>query len=278
MVPFSLNMKKFIFVILSCMLVLTGCAYQKEIDELQSQIAVLQGEISSLKEQSTKNDSPEPPGTEDSHPESSVSPTVFNRYSTAYGDLIQYQGVPALPPEELIHQVKSAVVSIKIDSFSGIDTNCSGAVLLHNQNTTLILISALHLEQADQIFVILEEESQTRELPVVLLKHDQEANIAILQAEEIIGTPIALGTASNIQRGQYLYNCSYDANFFPVVCEGIVISITEEIYSTWPEIGKIRGTAAFSEDGLVIGFFLDSSSKMISVDSVIQVISNLLNS
>ncbi len=274
-------MKKIVLIILSilsCLLVLTGCTYQKEMDALQSQIDALQNEVNGLQQRLPSNDSPEFPVTEEQQPEVPAVPTVFNQYPTAYGDLIQYQGAPEQSAEELVNQAKSSAVSIKIDSSSGINLNCGGTVLLHNQNATLILISADHLEQSDQIFVILQEESQTRELPVTVFNIDQENNVAILKAEGIIGTPITLGTSSNIQRGQYLYNCSYDANFFPVVCEGSVINITEDIYSIWPEIGKIRGTAVFSKDGLVIGFCLDSASKITPIDSVIQAISNLLNS
>ena len=270
-------MKKFVL-FLCCLLLLTGCTYQKEIDVLQSQIDDLQNEIDSLKQQLNEKDSSVTPDTEESQTEAPSAPVEFSRYKTTYGDLIQYQGAPMLEAEEMVKLVKSSAVAIKVISSGGFNLNCGGTVLLHNQNTTLILISAYSIQQFDQIFVVLQENEKTIELPAMVLNYNQEVNVAILQVEGEIGTPVAFGTSNSVQLGQYIVNCSYDENFSPVVCSGSVLSITDEIYSILPEIGKIRGTAVFSQDGYVIGFYLNTSSIITPIDSVIQAISDLLNS
>ena len=183
-------MKKIVLIILSilsCLFALTGCTYQKEMDALQSQIDALQNEINSLQQQLTSNDSPEFPVTEELQTDVPAAPMIFNRYPTDYGDLIQYQSAPMLTAEEMVKLAKGSAVSVKVNSSSGFNLNCGGTVLLHGQSTTLILISAYSIKQFDQIFVVLQENSETVELPATVLNYDQEANVAILQVEGVVG-------------------------------------------------------------------------------------------
>lgn len=269
-------MKRIMLALLSVfVLILSGCGYGREIDRLKEQMESLQGEIEVLKSGSPANQSETP--TQDAQP---TVPTLYKQHETPYGTLKQYSKGGALQTDALAKKVMSSAVLIDCveKANQNIHVCFGGTVVLHQGERTLIATSAYHIDEYQEFSVRVSEGDAQQSYPAVLLGFDEQKTVAILVAEYKIGEPAMWGCNEDVSLGQSVLNGSFDQNFEVVLCQGTILSITDEIFSNLYDIGLIRGTTVYAENGCAVGMYLKAGSTRITpIDHVLVLICDILN-
>ncbi len=269
-------MKRIMLALLSVfVLILSGCGYRREIDRLKEQIESLQGEIDVLKSGSPTDGTELP--TQNAQP---TVPTLYKQYETPYGTLKQYSKGTALQADALAQRVMTSTVLIDCveKANQNIHVCFGGTVVLHQGEKTLIATSAYHIDEYQDFSVRVSEGDAQQTYSAVLLGFDEQKTVAILVADGLVGEPAVLGCDEDVILGQTVLNGSFDQNFEVVLCQGAIISITDEIFSNLYDIGFIKGTTVYAEDGCAIGMYLQAGSTRVTpIDRVLVLICDILN-